>query len=133
MKKENNDSKQASFLDLNIKINHNKFITSLYDKRDAFPFSIVRMPFKDSNMPSKIFYSSLGAEVLRIGRANNDNAAFFKSAKSIVDRMIKQGGSKLKITNTLKKIYGQHFTVFGKLCLSKSAFFISCFRATSET
>ena len=82
LKKENNSSKEANFLDLNIQINtNNNFETSLYDKRDTFPFSIVRMPFLYSNMPTKMFYSSLGAEILRIARTNNKTTSFFLFSK----------------------------------------------------
>ena len=34
---------KASFLDLHINIKYREFETELYDKRDAFPFSIVRI------------------------------------------------------------------------------------------
>ena len=64
LNRENKDSKQASFLDIDITIKDKKFVTSLYDKRDDFPFSIVRMPYKCSNIPSTVFYSSIGAEIL---------------------------------------------------------------------
>ena len=62
LKKENNGNKQATFLDLDISVNDNKFEIKLFDKRDAFPFSIVRMPFYSSNIPSSIFYASIGAD-----------------------------------------------------------------------
>ena len=113
LKKENNHNTEATFLDLSIHINsNNNFDISLFDKRDGFPFSIVRMPFLCSNMPTKMFYSSLGAEVLRIARANNNRASCVKSCKDIVNRMLNQGGSILKISNTLKKIFGRHFVTF---------------------
>ena len=85
---------------------------TLYDKRDNFPFSIVRMPYVGSNMPSKVFYSSLGAEILRIGRATNKCDSFKISSKKLVGRMLKQGGSKHKIQQSLSKLYGRHFEVF---------------------
>ena len=99
LNKENNSNKQASFLDIDIEIVNNKFVTSLYDKRDAFPFSIVRMPYKCSNIPSTIFYSSIGAEILRIARACTDAESFSKSAKPLLNRMIKQGANTKKSQN----------------------------------
>ena len=36
------------------------------------PFSIIRMPDLSSNMPSKIFYASLGDESLRIVRSTTE-------------------------------------------------------------
>ena len=47
---------KCSYLDLNIKIINNKFTTDLYDKREAFNFTIVNYPHMDSNIPSKPVY-----------------------------------------------------------------------------
>ena len=74
LKKEHSGN-SVSFLDLCISKGRS-FETSLYDKRDSFPFSIVRMPYKSSNIPSKIFNASIGAEVLRIGRASTTSLSF---------------------------------------------------------
>ena len=113
LKKENHDINEATFLDLNIHIsNSNNFNISLFDKRDTFPFSIVRMPFLCSNIPTKMFYSSLGAEILRIARANNNKISFVKSTKGIINRMFNQGANRTRIANTLKKVFGRHFEVF---------------------
>ena len=83
LSKENNGSVTASFLDLDIEIRDDKFHYGLYDKRNAFNFEIVRMPFKCSNMPSFMFYSTAGAEVLRIARASTDRVKF-SSASTII-------------------------------------------------
>ena len=40
--------------------------------KSEIPFSIVRMPGKSSNIPYGIVYSAIGAESLRIARANNN-------------------------------------------------------------
>ena len=45
------------------------FMYKLFDKRDAFPFSIVRMPDLSSNIPSNIFHGTVFSELLRIARA----------------------------------------------------------------
>ena len=98
----------VSFLDLSISIKGRSFVTSLYDRRDNFPFSIVRMPYKSSNIPSKIFYSSIGAEILRIGRASTTSEAFTKSAKEVIQRMFRQGANPSQMTRILKRTYGRH-------------------------
>ena len=51
------------------------FIFVFFDERDSFPFSIVRMPDKSSNIPSSIVYSAIGAGSLRITRASNNPAS----------------------------------------------------------
>ena len=40
--KENSNNVDASFLDLDIKVKDGQFQVGLFDKRDAFPFTIVR-------------------------------------------------------------------------------------------
>ena len=67
----------ATFLDLDIKIEDGLFIYKLFDKRDAFPFFIVRMPHLQSNIPSTIFYGSIFSEFLRIARCTLKLQHFF--------------------------------------------------------
>ena len=45
----------GSFLHLDIRVEEGQFVYKLYDKRDAFPFSINRMPYLSSNIPKKSF------------------------------------------------------------------------------
>ena len=56
----------------------------LFDKRDDFPFAIVRMPFASSNMPTSMFYGSIGAEILRVGRVSSSTENFIFSSKILV-------------------------------------------------
>ena len=59
----------ATFLELDIKIQDDIFVYKLYDKRDAFPFHIVRMPDASSNIPDHVFYATIYSELLRIAQA----------------------------------------------------------------
>ena len=122
LNKENTFNKHASFLDIDITITNKKFITSLYDKRNAFPFSIVKMPYKCSNIPSTMFYSSIGAEILRIARACTDTNNFYQSTKPLVTRMLKQGGKINKIQNTIKRFYNKHQVDFSYVALNSASF-----------
>ena len=56
----------ASLLDLDIKIKDSVFVYKFFDKRDKFPFFIVRMSHFSRNIPSTIFYGSIFSELLRI-------------------------------------------------------------------
>ena len=71
-KKSNENYMEHSFFDLEIKIRDKEIITKLYDKKDAFDFSIVRLPHRSSNLPSKIFFTFVGAEFLMMARATYD-------------------------------------------------------------
>ena len=81
---ENTDKHEASFLDLNIEIKDRKFHFGLFDKRDWFPFAIVRMPDKSGNVPSSIVYSAIGAELLRTAIASNNPESFSKAIKLLI-------------------------------------------------
>ena len=54
----------ATFLDLDITIKDGVFVYKLFDKRDKFPFHVVRMPHESSNIPLTIFYGSIFSEFL---------------------------------------------------------------------
>ena len=95
-----------------MKINSNEFQLKLFDKRDAFPFSIVRMPYLSNNMPSTIFYSTLCSELLRIATCTTEKAAFICSAKTLLDRMISQGAQMHRLNKSLKRLYGNHMNTF---------------------
>ena len=106
--KENLDSSRASFLDLDIRVEDRVFVFNQYDKRDAFPFSIVRLPFVCSNMPSKIFYSSISAEILRIGRTSSAATDFISRSRLVLDRMAKQGSDITRVRKALVKMFNNH-------------------------
>ena len=108
LKKENISNCKSSFLELDIQISDRIFSTKLYDKRDAFGFHISRLPFKDSNIPQRMFYSSASAEVLRICRATSNLLDVTVSVRSLVSRMLKQGAIERSLRNSFIKSLNKH-------------------------
>ena len=104
----------ATFLDLEINISDGIFVYKLFDKRDGFPFFIVRMPDFSGNIPSHVFYGSIMSEFLRIARCTLRYTDFVSSAISLFKRMINQGGSKDKILNQIRKALMRHPLPFKK-------------------
>ena len=100
LKRENDNDKTASYLDMGLAVTENKITSKLYDKRNAFNFSVVRLPYKCSNIPSKMFY----AEVLRIARATSEYIFFIQSVHNLLKRMIKQGADVAGINKALRKM-----------------------------
>ena len=117
--KENTDKNENSFWDLNTKIKDGKFQFGLFEKRDSFPFSIVRMPDKSSNVPSSIVYSAIGALSLRIARASNNPESFSTAIKLLIARMSRQRASIGKINSSIQKIFNKHHSDFNNVCQSK--------------
>ena len=118
--KENSGDQSATFLDLHVVISDKRFQIDLYDKRDGFPFSIVRLPYLQSNLPAVIFYSSVSAEILRIARATSNQDNFIKSAKALLDRMIKQGAKRTRLEKILEKVFGRHRSCFQNLFVTST-------------
>ena len=95
-------------MDLDIKLKDGKFHFGLFDKIYSFPFSIVRMPDKSSNVPFSIVYSAIGTESLRIARASNNSESFPTSIKPLIARMSRQGISNGKINSFILKCFNKH-------------------------
>ena len=82
------------------------FEYELYDKRNAFQFPIVRFPFGDSNMPSKMFYATIGTEILRICRASSKYQTFINHCIPFIARMSNQLAKRNRMRGIVKTIGG---------------------------
>ena len=102
----------ATFLDLDITIQDGYFIYKLFDKRDNFPFFIVRMPDLSGNIPSFVFYGSVMSEFLRIARSTLRYVDFLPVAISLYKRMLNQGGSEAALLNQIKRALNRHPSAF---------------------
>jgi len=106
--------KHATFLDLDIKISGDKFIYKMFDKRDEFSFSVVRMPYMDSNIPSYIFYGTIRSEIIRIARSTLLLDDLIPRLSALFKRMLKQGADSWKILRQCKKAMDKHGHSFVK-------------------
>ena len=107
----------ATFLDLDVTVINGIFVYRLFDKRDNFPFFIVRMPDLSGNIPSHVFYGSVMSEFLRISRCTLLYSDFLPSAICLFKRMINQGGTKTMILKQIAKAINRHpepFSTFSK-------------------
>ena len=105
--KDNNDKHKASFLDLDIKITDGKFHFGLFEKKDWFPFSNVRLPGKSSNA-SNIVYSATGGESLRIDKASNNRESFSTTIQSPIARLKRQQVTIEKISSFILNFFDKH-------------------------
>ena len=106
------EGQHATFLELDITIENGMFVYKLFDKRDDFPFSIVRMPDLSGNIPDHIFYGSVMSEFLRIARATLRYSDFVPKARDLFHRMVHQNGDKHKLLLQLKKAITRHTQYF---------------------
>ena len=110
----------ASFLEMHINIIDGEFVYKLFDKRDNFPFDIVRMPNLNGNIPEHVFYGSFLAEVLRIGRATLRYQDFLPRVTKLYVRMQNQGGSSKKLLQQVTKVVSKYSETFRKYNKSNS-------------
>ena len=104
----------ATFLELDILVKEDIFVYKLFDKRDDFPFSIVRMPDLTGNIPSSMYYGSIMSEFLRIARCTLLLSDFVPRAKKLFLRMADQGGTKNRVLQQIKKAMLRHPGPFRK-------------------
>ena len=102
----------ATFLEIDITIKDDIFVYKLFDKRDDFPFFIVRMPDLGGNIPSHVFYGSVMSEILRIARATLLYQDFLIKCKELFNRMISQGASRFLLLKQVKKVLLSHSGAF---------------------
>ena len=113
--KPENQGTNVSFLNLDINRVDGKFVYKLFDKRDSFPFFIVRRPYTDSNIPNNIIYSAFVAETLRIARSALHFSNFLPRFLELVSRILRQDNKVRKCYSSLKKLnkYEEGFSKFG--------------------
>ena len=102
----------ANFLDLDITIVDGVFEYKLYDKRDDYPFFIIRMPDLRGNIPSYIFYGSILSEVVRIARCTLKYIDFVPKISDLFSRMKNQGAYMKKLICQMKKAMQRHPLAF---------------------
>ena len=69
LKKTSESDTKLSYLDISISICSSKYVTEVYDKRDAFNFNIVNSPYiMSSNIPANPTYGVYISQLIKISR-----------------------------------------------------------------
>ena len=88
------------------------------------------MPDLSGNIPDHVFYGAIMSEFLRIARCTLLYKEFLTSAIALFNRMVNQGGSKIKILKQISKSVSRNPIPFNKFCknanLLKSNWFREC-------
>lgn len=98
LNKENDMPIEATFLDLRLEIVDREVITSVYDKRDNFPFEIICYPDLSGNISCKTGYACYTGQFIRITR----NSRRLEDAVDRIQDMIKKMLTKQYTVNNLK-------------------------------
>ena len=103
---------QATVLDMNVTITEGRFRTKVYNKTDSFPFSVVTMPFLDSNISTKICYKVFYSQILRYQRLCTFENDFTDRARSLANTLLQRGYVKNKLAKEFRKVIGNYRSEF---------------------
>lgn len=81
----------GSFLDIDIKVNNNRFVTKIYDKRRDFNFDILGLPAFLSNIPSNMVFGVICSQFCRFAFACMKGCDFVYNCQLFVDKLRHNG------------------------------------------
>ena len=94
---------KAHYLDLDLDIVHDKIEYKLFDKRDAFGFSIVNFPDLSGNIPHKQSYGVFVSQLIRYARCCQHLKDVVDRTKLLIDKLTNQGFKRHLLKNTFNK------------------------------
>ena len=99
---------RSFYLLVYIAIEHGKYSTTLYDKRDNFKFDIVNFPDMSSNIPSKPTYEIYISQLVRMCRICSRYDQFCERHYKTTEKLITQGFRYLELCKAFKKFTRSH-------------------------
>lgn len=106
---------KSEFLDLDIEIIDGKIVSKVYDKRRAFPFTVINYPnLKFSNIPEKPSYGVFYSQMIRILRICNKLEHFMDELEILSLKFIDLGFSKLELGKVFKHFITKYIKEWGK-------------------
>ena len=117
---------KVNYLDLSLEISNGKITHKLYDKRDAFGFSIVNFPDLSGNIPRKHSYGVFVSQLIRYARCCQERADFIERTSKLVKRLVKQNFSYCQLKRAFDKFAISHYEILFKYRLSTNQLCYSC-------
>ena len=87
---------------MNLDVINNEIVTSLYDKRDDFPFTIVNFPDLSGNIQQNGSYGVYIAQVLRYARACARYSDFISRTKRLTHQLVAQHFKKQRLFRKIR-------------------------------
>ena len=107
----------GSFLDIDIKVNNNKFITKVYDKRRHFNFDILGLPAFSSNVPAKMAFGVMCAQFCRFAYVCMMGRDFLHNCQLFVDKLHQNGYPPWLLRKFISKFENKKARSFSKFNL----------------
>jgi hypothetical protein len=105
---------KSDYLDLSLEIKNGKIHTKLFDKRDAFDFTIVNFPDLSGNIPRKQSYGVFTSQLIRYARCCQDFNDFRERTSILVNRLTRQYFSIYQLKRTFEKFVESNYEILYK-------------------
>ena len=105
------ENDKDTFLDLDITLVENRFITKIYNKVDDFDFEVVSFPFPTSNMSDHITYNSFYSQLVRFSSVCSKFNDFDIRSRNLLESLLNRGFSKYRLKNSFSKFALNHHDV----------------------
>ena len=108
LKRTNKELSEAEFAGLLLQDRDDTIITSLFDKRRAFPFPVVRNQHPSSTIPSSVIYGVYTSQLHRFAIACTRFEDFRKEAYEYLENLTDKEYSRHRLMRLLSKFYLKH-------------------------
>jgi hypothetical protein len=103
--KSNEDSvNNVAYLDLSISVSESSFIIKVYCKTDDYDFTVVTLPFLESNVAEEMCYNVFFGQILRFLRICSKLEDFVVRAKFLADTLVDRMYNKKKLATKLNQV-----------------------------
>ena len=99
----NSEKHKDNFLDLDINIDEDRFITKIYHKVDDFNFEVVSFPFPTSNLSDRITYNSFYSQLVRFSSICSKFCDFASRSHNLLESLLKRGFLKNRLKSSFNK------------------------------
>ena len=121
----NSEKHKDTFLDLDINIDENRFITKVYHKVDDFNFEVVSFPFPTSNLSDRITYNSFYSQLVRFSSICSKFCDFASRSYNLLESLLKRDFLKNRLKRSFNKfILDYHDVLHIKYSMDDIARFI---------
>ena len=125
--KENSSDYAATFLDLRLAVNNGRFTRMLYDKRDAFPFTVVNFPDLSGNVHVRNSHGVVVGQLIRYAIACDHADQFFKRSAMMMKRLLSQGFVRRWLESYCSRFFSDRFYLVRKYRVNVRTFNARCF------
>ena len=121
IKNTNNDPyRTCSFLDMEIKINNNKFLTTVYDKRRDYDFEILGLPAFLSNIPYNMTYGIICSQFSRFANICMKGEDFLFNCQLVIDKIQSNGFPSWLLKKYVNKFKYNKYRTIAKFNFNRS-------------